>query len=265
MDEVTIDSIWSADIRIEQPKRGYRFAVDAVLLAHFLRSDAETESLEIGTGCGVISILFSRLQPYRHLTAVEIQPELAALAARNFAANEMGAKESRPVPRPAVLGRADRASSDTTIVLELDARELSLRFPPASFDLIFSNPPYRKVGAGKLNPNSQKAIARHELKLTLEELFVCADQLLKPAGRLSVILPDFRERDFRKLAADKGFHLLEWQYVHSFASKPPAFFLATIGKQPVALQQHPPITIYTSPGHYTDQMQSLLTQPKTAL
>lgn len=238
MNETTVDSIWSVDIRIAQPKRGYRFAVDAVLLAHFLKSSSETEALEIGTGCAVISILFSRLQPCKRLTAVEIQSELAELAARNFAANGM---------------------QSPATVLEEDARELGRRFPPGSFDLIFSNPPYRRVGAGKLNPNSQKAIARHELKLTLQDLFVCADQLLKASGRLSVILPGFRERDFRKLTESHGFHLHELQYVHSLASEPPAFFLATAGKQPATLHQPPPITIYTSPGRYTDQMKGLLT------
>jgi tRNA1Val (adenine37-N6)-methyltransferase len=223
MADITVDSIWSADIRIAQPKRGYRFAVDAVLLAHFLKSEPETEALEIGAGCGVISILFSRLQPCKRLTAVEIQPELAELAVRNFSANGM-----KPF----------------ATVLEQDARELSRHFPSESFDLIFCNPPYRRVGAGKLNPNSQKAIARHELKMTLEDLFVCAGRLLKPSGRLSVILPDFRERDFRKLAEIHGFQLYELQYVHSFATEPPAFFLATAGKQPAPLLEHPPITLH---------------------
>lgn len=237
--ELTLDSIWNEDIRIVQPKSGYRFTVDAVLLAHFLKSGSLDEALEIGAGTGVISILFSRLQPYKHLTAVEIQKELADLARQNL--------ETNRVP--------------SAIVLVVDARTLGRQFPLESWDLIFSNPPYRKVGMGKLNPDSQKAVARHELKLKLEDLFVCAAKFLKPAGRLSVILPDFREKDFRKLAGEHQFHWHELQYVHSFASESPCFFLATLGKQPDSFRHYPPITIYVAPGQYTSQMQRLLKKP----
>jgi tRNA1Val (adenine37-N6)-methyltransferase len=236
LNDYTTDSIWNEKVRIRQSKTGYRFALDAVLLAHFLQLDAREHALEIGTGNGIIPVLLSQLKQFARLIAIEVQPQLANLAKSNVEANEVRNVE----------------------IIEADIRQFSL--PQHSFDLIFSNPPYRKVGSGRLNPSSEKAIARHELKMQLSDLFECAVKHLKDNGRLSVILPFFREKDFLALAAARGFALRKHQHVHSFADKPPAFFLATVGAQGT-LVTHPPLVIYDSPGVYTTTMQGLLKMP----
>jgi len=220
----TIDSIFSDDIRIKQPKRGYRFALDAVLLAHFLRTQPADDVLEIGCGVGVIAILLSHLQRFQKITCIELQKELADLAAENLKSNH-------------VVGE----------VFAMNAKDIA----GGNFDLIYSNPPYRKVGHGKLNPLKQKAVARHEIELTLSDLFECAKRLLTPGGRLSLILPDFREADFRKLVKLHKFHWHELRYVHAFADNPPQFFLATVGLQTRKCIEHPRLIIYQSPGQYT--------------
>src|SRR5262245_7186357 len=90
MDEFTIDSIYRADIRIKQPRHGYRFALDALLLAHFLRLESHERALEVGCGSGVVLVLLAKLnQQYQSLIGVEIQPELAALATENVASNKI--------------------------------------------------------------------------------------------------------------------------------------------------------------------------------
>lgn len=236
MKEHTSDSIWNKKVRIVQSKKGYRFALDAVLLAHFLRVEPGDHILEIGTGNGVIPILLSQLKSFCRLVAVEIQPELASLARRNVETN--GAQNIE--------------------IIETDMRDLNLA--EASFDLIFSNPPYRKAGSGKLNPNSEKAIARHELKMRLADLFECAIKNLKPSGRLSLILPTFREQDFEALSEANGFVLLERQYIHSFASEAPVLFLGTIGREKRPLIEHASLTIYEAPGVYTSRTKALLTE-----
>jgi len=236
-DQFTLDSIWNDEkIKIRQPVRGYRFALDAVLLAHFLKISKEEEGLEIGSGSGVITILLSRLQTFKKIVAVEIQPSLATLSAENFRLN----------------------SISNVQVLEMDVRDLKTVLPDPHFDLIFSNPPYRKAGTGKLNPSGQKAIARHEVKMKLEDIFVCAKSFLKPNGRFSLILPDFRETDFLHLAERYHFHSLEKRYVHSFKEEKPAFFLASLSFVQAKLIQHPPLVIYDSPGVYTSELQRML-------
>lgn len=237
--QYTEDSILRSDLVISQPAGGYRFAIDAVLLADFIRCGPEDSVLEIGAGSGVVMILMAAKNEYRSATAVEIQEELAELCRRNFERNHL------PNAR----------------VVHEDIRNAGHLLADKTFDLIYSNPPYRKLGAGRLNPSMQKAIARHEIKMKLEDLFEFADRFLKPDGRLTIILPEFRERDFHQLAESFRFHPREWKYVHSFADQPPAFFLASIGKIASPLQEHPPLMIYETPGEYTAEMSRILGSP----
>lgn len=234
MSEYTEDSIWEKDVRIVQHKYGYRFAIDAVLLAHFIKIEAYEEALEIGTGSGVIPVLLSRLKRFKKLTAVEIQKDLAELAQKNIQLNKI----------------------QNVQILHADARKLK----NYGFDLIFSNPPYRKKGSGKLNPNQEKAAARHELNLRLEDVFESAAKNLLSNGRLTLILPTYREGDLIHLADQYKLQWQERQYVHSFSQEPPALLLATLGPQKCTFQEHPKLVIYDAPGLYTAAMHRLLTR-----
>ena len=235
----SVDSIWDASLKIQQSRHGYRFALDAILLAHFLRIEASENALEIGCGNGIIPILLSRLKKYRKIVAVEIQSELANLARVNV----------------------ERNHAQQIEVIQADALQLREKLPAKAFDLVYSNPPYRKLGTGKLNPSREKAIARHEINLRLEDFVSLADHFLRNNGRLSVILPAFREKDLMQLLALERYFLSERQYVHSFRNDPPSFFLATAMKGPVKIHEIPPLIIYDKPGEYTAEMASLLTRP----
>jgi tRNA1Val (adenine37-N6)-methyltransferase len=240
MDEkdFTVDSIWIPEIKIQQSRHGYRFALDAVLLAHFIRAAAHENVMEIGCGNGVIIILLSHLQQFKKLIGIEIQPELARLSRDNIKLNGIRNVE----------------------ILEGDARNLDRRLPSKSLHLIYSNPPYRKAGSGRLNPSREKAIARHEIELKLENLFDIAEKFLCPDGRLTLILPEFRESDFVKLCSRYGFFLNERRYVHSFDGQPPAFFLGTASRQNSGFLEMPPLIIYDRTGEYTEEMQRMLTR-----
>ena len=195
----------------------------------FLHKD---EVLEIGTGAGVIPVLLSRLNRFKRMFAVEIQKELADIAAKNVAINGIHNVE----------------------IVHADIRNLE----NFSCDLIFSNPPYRRAGSGKLNPHPQKAVARHELELRLENVFESAAKFLKPEGRLSMILPTFREAEFAQLADRYSLHPAESQYVQSFAQEPPVFFLATVTRCKTKCEQTPKLVIYEAPGIYSAEIQNLL-------
>ncbi|MCX6574654.1 MAG: methyltransferase, partial [Candidatus Aminicenantes bacterium] len=113
----TLDAFYHGRVRILQKKNGYRFSVDAPLLADFIRTRPEDEALELGTGSGVISLLLS-VKAFRRITALELQAGLADLARRNVELNGLG-------------GRIE--------IVEADLRTYE---PGRTFDLIFSNPPY---------------------------------------------------------------------------------------------------------------------------
>jgi tRNA1Val (adenine37-N6)-methyltransferase len=234
--QYTDDSILKREIRILQPELGYRFALDAVLLATFVKTKPTDSILEIGAGSGVVSILIASTHPYQSLSAVEIQQELAALCRKNFVINQL----------------------KNAVVYEEDMRNMDRLFAKESFDHIYSNPPYRKAGTGRLNPSAQKAVARHEIKMKLEDVFECADQFLKPDGHLTLILPMFREKDFQFLATQYNLHSAQHRYVHSFANQPPAFFLTTLSKNKGLFEELRPLVIYEKPGKYTLEMKRLL-------
>ena len=234
MQELTEDSIYRLDIRILQQKNGYRFAVDSVLLSHFIRTRESDRVLEVGAGSGVITILLSSMQKFRSGFAVEVQPELAELCRQNFKRNGI----------------------ENVEIFEIDFNKLDL--PSHSLDLIYSNPPYRKAGSGKLNHSEQKSIARHEIKMALEDLFRRSQDLLVDDGRLTMILPEYREKDFLRLVSKYSMHLIERQYVHSFAQEAPAFMLATVSRKQSKFHEHQRIVIYEKPGQYTEEMKQLL-------
>jgi tRNA1Val (adenine37-N6)-methyltransferase len=234
--QYTEDSILRDGIRILQPERGYRFALDAVLLATFVKTQPTDSILEIGAGSGVVSILIASTHPYQSLAAVEIQEELAELCRKNFEINQL----------------------KNAVVYHEDVKNISPLFSNESIDLICCNPPYRKVGTGRLNPSTQKAIARHEIKMKLEDVFECSNRFLKPDGHLTLILPTFRQKDFLLLVERYNLNRMEHRYVHSFENEPPTFFLTTLGKKEEPVVELQPLVIYEKPGEYTHDMNRLL-------
>lgn len=234
--DYTEDTIWTDVVRIRQPRKGYRFSVDSVLLAHFIDIRPGEQALEIGSGSGVVSLLLAALHSDIRITALEVQPRLAEFCRYNV--------------------RMNRAKNIQ--VVEADAAAFCSKSGQRCYDLMFSNPPYRKRGSGKLNPDLEKAIARHELKMQMEDLFVCASNLLKENGRLTVILPEFRFQDFDRLREAYGMRFTKLRKVLSFHGQSPAFFLATAGRHAAERLDFPDLVLYDAPGAYTKEAASLL-------
>jgi tRNA1Val (adenine37-N6)-methyltransferase len=170
----TIDTFFNGKLQILQKKKGYRFSVDALLLSQFIKIRKNEKAIDLGTGCGILPLLLSQTTKAQSFMAVEIQKGLAELAKKNVLLNHLG----------------DRVS-----ILYTDFRKLKGLFPPGYFDVVFSNPPYRKYRTGRVNPTIEKAIARHEIKGTLEDLISIASYLLPSKGRCYLIYPASRVVD----------------------------------------------------------------------
>jgi len=204
-DAETLGAFFHGRIRILQPKKGYRFSVDAPLLADFIRTRPEDEALEIGTGSGVISLLLS-LKPFRKITAIEIQAGLAGLARRNVELNGLG-------------GRIE--------VVEADLRTFE---PGRTFDLIFSNPPYIRKAAGFLGASAEKSAAKHELHGTIGEILAKTAGWLAPEGRASFVYPEKRREDFLRAAGESGLAVRRLRFVHPRTADPANLFLIEVGR-----------------------------------
>ena len=153
---------------IEQGENGYRYSTEPFLLSAFVRLENAFRVLDIGTGCGVIPLLLLKRQPAMNILAIEIQYSLYETAIKNVAFN--GLCDKIDVHCGDFVGLASGLDKET-------------------FDLIVSNPPYRKINTGRLNPDSAKAIARHELTLNLSALIENGFPLLKAGGNMVLAYP----------------------------------------------------------------------------
>lgn len=176
---------------IIQKKNGFRFSVDAVILADFFRGTKPGKVLEIGTGTGIISILLSGRKEVEKITALEVQPEMAELAERNVERN--GLEERIDV----VLGDVKEMKSGNM------------------YDYVLSNPPYMPVDGKKINIHDNKALSRHEINLTLEELVKNAKRLLKPRGQFFMVHRAHRFSEISNVLEKEGFSMKRARFVYS--------------------------------------------------
>ena len=200
----TLDTFRDRSLQVLQKKKGYRFSVDTVLLSQFVRIRKNEKVVDLGTGCGILPLLLARTAKDCSFTGVEIQKEMAELARRN-----------------ALLNRLE----DRIAVLPKDFRELRGDLPPGSFNVVVSNPPYRKYSTGRLNPLPEKSLARHEIKTTLEDLLSVASHLLSSKGRCYLIYPASRLGDLLFLSRKERLEPKRVQLVHSRMEEEAKFIL----------------------------------------
>jgi tRNA1Val (adenine37-N6)-methyltransferase len=168
---------------------------------------------------------------------VEIQPELFELAQRNVCENHFD-------------GRIE--------VHRLDFRQPVPALEAGSFDLALSNPPYRKPGAGRLNPDAQKALARHELTATVSDVFEAARRLIPTGGRVAVIYPATRLPNLLRAALDQGFTPKRLTIIHSCPGQPGKLVhLECRQGGGEELRVEPPFYVYDEQDRYSPAMRKL--------
>ncbi len=170
----TLDTFLNGKLQVIQKKKGYRFSIDAVLLSQFVKIRKDERVIDLGTGCGILPLLLSQTTKARSFVGVEIQTGLAECAKKNVLLNHLENRMS---------------------ILQQDLRELGKTLAPGSFDVVLSNPPYRRYRSGRINPSVEKAIARHEIEGTFEDLISVASYLLPAKGRGYFIFPAVRTVD----------------------------------------------------------------------
>jgi tRNA1Val (adenine37-N6)-methyltransferase len=161
-----VHNFLNGELRVIQSRQGYRFSVDALLLAGFVSIKREDVVVDLGTGCGIISLLLAKKRGVGFIIGVELQEELATQAKRNTVLNDLGKKIA---------------------IIRGDLRDLSLASRFAN--VVVCNPPYRKGESGRINPDPCKAIARHEIAARLDDILSAGKKLLKPGGKLALIYP----------------------------------------------------------------------------
>jgi tRNA1Val (adenine37-N6)-methyltransferase len=239
MNEETVDEILDGSLKIRQSKRGYRFNLDSIILAHFVDLKSRTVNLDLGCGNGVIALVLANLYVQSRWHGLEIQHALADLAQKNVEQNGL----------------------DHRVIIDKgDAREIKKIYQPHSFDNIVFNPPYRKLDSGRMNPLPEKAVARHEIKGSLSEFLSASKYLLKPKGRVFTIYPAARIVELISLFRKKDIEPKRMKLVFSDSASTAEFVLVE-GRSGSReeLKMEPPLFIYEEHKEYTKDMKNIFT------
>ncbi len=232
-EDETLDSFYHGRVRLFQKKAGYRFSIDAPLLADFIRTRPGESLLELGAGNGVISLLLG-IKPFGRVVALELQPGLADLARRNIRLN--GLKTGSPSWR--------RTSGHSG--------------PAEKFDVVFSNPPYIRKRGGHLSLSDEKSIAKHEIRCDISDIMQAAAGALKRNGRSYFVYPAARRGDFDGAREKNGLRTRTLRLVHSRPGGEPRWLLAECD---FSAPRSPPsarrLFVYGEDGRYTPEMERI--------
>ncbi len=238
MSDLTSDSFMDGRILITQPRRGYRFSIDAVILASSISPKTGEVVIDIGTGCGIIPVLLAFRNPGIRIFGIEVQKELADLAAMNVAANRM---------------------QEQIATFHADIRAFNAKKIGAPVDWVISNPPYRRAKSGRMNPDGQRAQARHEINLNLPQLMLSVSRLLRTGGRFAIIYTAERTADLLFEMRTAGNEPKQMQSIHSSSEESAKLVLVKgIKGANCGMTINKPLIIYLPDGCYTPAVSAMM-------
>jgi tRNA1(Val) A37 N6-methylase TrmN6 len=229
-----IDELHRNDYKIIQNPKSFCFGIDAVVLSFFAKVKENEIVLDMGTGTGIIPILLEAKTKGRHFKALEIQPESVDMATRSVKLNDLQNKID---------------------IIEGDIKEADKLFPLSSFDVITCNPPYMNNGKGLINEYSKKAIARHEIHCTLDDVIISASKLVKVGGRFYMVhRPNRLAEIISKLKKNK-LEPKRIRFVHPYVNKESNMVLIeSVRHGKPMMKVEPPLIVYNSKNAYTDEI-----------
>ena len=229
-----IDELQRNGYQIIQNENGFCFGMDAVLLSGFAKVKRGENALDLGTGTGIIPILLEAKTEGRHFTGLEIQETSADMAQRSVCLNDLNEKVE---------------------IIRGDIKEATDLFGKASFDVVTSNPPYMTGQHGLVNPDMPKAVARHEILFTLEDVIGQASALLKENGRFYMVHRPFRLAEIMVTMSRYRLEPKRMKLVYPFVDKEPNMVLIEGlkgGRPRVTVEK--PLIVYEKPGVYTSEI-----------
>ncbi len=231
------NTFFKGKIKVRQDPKGYRFAIDTILLSSHIRPRPDEKVLDLGTGCGIIPIILAFRNPNIRIYGIDIQRELAELAAENILENHF---------------------DDRVKILNMDMKDLNHGVLTGPADLIVSNPPYRKADSGRINPNKQRAVARHEIEITLEDIMETVRGMLRTAGRFITIYPAERMADILILMRQANLEPKNLRMIHSFKhSEAKLMIVEGVKNGQPGMKISPPLFIYRDKNIYTDEVEKM--------
>lgn len=229
-----LDELQRNGYKIIQNPEKFCFGMDAVLLSGFAKIRKNDIVLDLGTGTGIIPILLEAKTEAAHIIGLEIQEESADMARRSVHFNGL---------------------ENTIEIVTGDIKEAGNIFKPASFDVVTSNPPYMIGNHGIANADGPKAIARHEILCTLEDVVIQVSKLLKQGGRFFMVHRPFRLAEIMITLNQYHMEPKRMQLVYPYVDKEPNMVLIEAvkgGKSRLSVEK--PLIIYKEPGVYMPEI-----------
>ncbi|PIE59682.1 MAG: hypothetical protein CSA32_02525 [Desulfobulbus propionicus] len=240
--KVTTDTLFDGKLVCRQHEKGYRFSVDALLLAgSYEPKSGERQVLDLCCGCGVVGLILAYRYHALSVSGFEMQAQLAALAADNIQNNTLASRMQ---------------------VIQGNVLDISTHFKPESFDVVVCNPPYRKGESGRLNDAEEAALARHESEARQEDFVSAAAFCVKNRGRVLFVYPAVRLAGLTACFQEKQLQIKKMQLIYSYPGEQDASLvileaMKNGGEQCRVLA---PFYIYSQKnGTYTAAMQTLYT------
>jgi tRNA1Val (adenine37-N6)-methyltransferase len=236
-DGETLDSLFQGRLKVIQPERGYRFSMDSVILAGLTRVRPRDRIVDLGTGCGVIPLLLASQHSVDHIVGIEVQDSLASMAQRNVIINRL---------------------SNRIRIVHGDLRTAHEIVTDQTASLVVSNPPYRELRSGRLNPCTEKVVARHEVLAELRDVVRAAARLLSPRGRLALIYPARRLPSLFKELGAAGFVARHLRLIHTTLDAPAKLVhLESVRSRGEELHVHRPLAVYEQNGTYSPELAAM--------
>ncbi len=239
-DTISRDSLFDGELICYQHQKGYRFSIDSVLLAHFVEVRRHDRILDLGTGCGIISLilLYRWRDQLNEVCGIEIQQDLADLARKNFQANDL---------------------EELARIMQGDIKKMATLTKAESYDKVVCNPPFYTPSSGRTNSNPEAQRARHQILATLQDFLSAAAFAVKNGGTVSFVYPAELLCEFISYAQECRLEVKKIQLVYSYPHKSaPArlVLIQCLKNGGTACEILPPFYIYNQKnGEFSPEMQ----------
>ena len=234
----TIDRVFDGRVAVVQRRGGFRFALDSLLLPRFVEIRGRDRIVDLGTGNGVIALSLAVLNREVEVVGVELQEAMVERAERGAALNGV---EKR------------------VRMLRGDVRAVEEYLPSRSFDAAVCNPPYQPPGSGRVNPDRERLLARHQVEGGLGDFVRAGAYLLRHRGRMCLVYPSERAVELLAVMRQHGLEPRRIRFVHSFADAAATLVLVEgVKGARTSLTVLPPLVIYRGEDEYTDETAALL-------
>lgn len=236
-DRLTRDTFFNGKVTVKQERVGYRFSIDAVILAHRIRPKPGERVVDLGTGCGIVPLIVTYRHPATHMFGIEIQKELADIADVNVRDNGM---------------------QETVRIFHRDMRTIRPAMFQGPVDIVVSNPPFRKTASGRINPNQQRAVARHEIRVTLLSVVKAASDILRTGGLFVLVYTSERLPELVQHMRSCRIEPKNVRFIHSRKdSESKLMMMEGIKQGRPGLKVGPPIIVYGEDGTYTEEVDTM--------